>query len=189
VFWSLGGFDERYGRPCIEDIELGYRLKESGHRIRMCPELQVTHHKVWRPLGLLRTEVCDRAIPWSELILGRGRMENALNIDRRARLRVALSGLLVVLALLGCWWWPAWCLLAAGAAVLLALDWPMLSQLARLRGVWFAVRVIPWHWFSHFYSGVSFALVLCRRSWRMSGQPAGSRVANPVPTPLSELHQ
>ena len=29
VFWRLGGFDERYGRPCIEDIELGYRLKES----------------------------------------------------------------------------------------------------------------------------------------------------------------
>jgi glycosyltransferase involved in cell wall biosynthesis len=186
VFLRLGGFDERYGRPCIEDIELGYRLKEAGHRIRMCPDLQVTHHKVWRPLGLLRTEVCDRAIPWSELILGRGQMENALNIDRRARLRVALSGLLTGLALLGCWWWPAWCILGVGAALLLALDWPLLSQLAGLRGGWFAIRVSPWHWFSHFYSGVSFALVLWRRNWQKLGQVARVTMAPPVPTTESE---
>jgi glycosyltransferase involved in cell wall biosynthesis len=189
VFWQLGGFDENYGRPCIEDIELGYRLAERGHRIRMCPDLQVTHHKVWRPWGLLRTEVLDRAVPWSELILSRGQMENALNIDRRARVRVALSGLLPVLALLGVWWRPAWRLCALGLGLLLALDWPLLAKLARLRGSWFAVRVIPWHWFSHFYSGVSFALVLFRRAWRRLGQTAPAEIVNPAPSGLSETTQ
>jgi glycosyltransferase involved in cell wall biosynthesis len=186
VFWELGGFDERYGRPCIEDIELGYRLAETGHRIRMCPELQVTHHKVWRPLGLLRTEVLDRAIPWSELILGRGRIENALNISRWARVRVALSGLLPVLLLLGFWWRPGWWLALAVAGLLLVLDAPILVKLARLRGVWFAIRVIPWHWFSHFYSGVSFALVLGRRACGISGPSTGRQVATGGPSPLSE---
>jgi glycosyltransferase involved in cell wall biosynthesis len=189
VFWQLGGFDENYGRPCIEDIELGYRLAERGHRIRMCPDLQVTHHKVWRPWGLLRTEVLDRAVPWSELILSRGQMENALNIDRRARVRVALSGLVPVLALLGVWWRPAWGLCALGLGLLLALDWPLLAKLARLRGSWFAVRVIPWHWFSHFYSGVSFALVLFRRAWRRLGQTAPAEIVNPAPSGLSETTQ
>lgn len=189
VFWQLGGFDENYGRPCIEDIELGYRLAAQGHRIRMCPDLQVTHHKVWRPWGLLRTEVLDRAIPWSELILSRGRMENALNIDRRARIRVALSGLLPVLACLGLWWRPAWWLLALGAALLLALDGPLLVKLARLRGVWFALRVIPWHWFSHFYSGVSFALVLARRACRKLGFERSVTLVNAAPGGLTETTQ
>jgi hypothetical protein len=149
----------------------------------------VTHHKVWRPWGLLRTEVLDRAVPWSELILSRGQMENALNIDRRARVRVALSGLLPVLALLGVWWRPAWRLCALGLGLLLALDWPLLAKLARLRGSWFAVRVIPWHWFSHFYSGVSFALVLFRRAWRRLGQTAPAEIVNPAPSGLSETTQ
>lgn len=163
VFVQLGGFDETYGRPCIEDIELGYRLVESGFRIRMCRDLLITHHKTWRPLGLFKTEVFDRAIPWSELILSRRRMENALNINRAARLRVALSGLIPVLALAGFGWHPAWWLLGVVAVVLLVLDWPILTYLAGLRGGWFAVRVIPWHWFSHFYSGLAFAFVVLRK--------------------------
>ena len=186
VFWQMGGFDERYGRPCIEDIELGYRLAEKGHRIRMCPDLMVTHHKVWRPWGLLRTEVADRAIPWSQLILSRGRMDNALNIDRRSRMRVALSGLLPILALGGIWWPPAWWLLMAGVGFLLKLDWPLLARLARLRGVGFSLRVLPWHWFSHFYSGVSFALVLLSRAAGTLTTTAPAPLVNAAPGRLSE---
>ena len=33
VFRRLGGFDERYKRPSIEDIELGLRLKEGGYPV------------------------------------------------------------------------------------------------------------------------------------------------------------
>lgn len=181
VFLQLNGFDERYGRPCVEDIELGYRLVESGHRIRVCRDLLITHHKTWRPLGLLKTEVFDRAIPWSELILSRRRMENALNINRAARLRVALAGLIPLFALAGFWWQPAWWLLAAVAGVLLVLDWPILSYLAKLRGVWFAIQVIPWHWFSHFYSGVAFALVILKRVRISSGDSLAPPVTLPEP--------
>ncbi|MGB5972341.1 MAG: glycosyltransferase, partial [Nodosilinea sp.] len=31
AFEAVGGFDERYRKPCIEDIELGYRLKRAGY--------------------------------------------------------------------------------------------------------------------------------------------------------------
>jgi len=34
TFLRHGGFDERYGRPAIEDIEFGARLKSAGGRIR-----------------------------------------------------------------------------------------------------------------------------------------------------------
>ena len=33
VFLALGGFDETYAKPSIEDIELGYRLKQAGYSI------------------------------------------------------------------------------------------------------------------------------------------------------------
>lgn len=43
VFEEVGGFDEGYRRPCIEDIELGYRLKYARHRIHLRPDIQVKH--------------------------------------------------------------------------------------------------------------------------------------------------
>src|SRR5207248_11629892 len=43
VFLKAGGLDSRYDRPCIEDIELGYRLKAASEKVRLLPTLQVTY--------------------------------------------------------------------------------------------------------------------------------------------------
>jgi hypothetical protein len=67
----LGGFDERYREPAIEDIELGYQLKSAGHNILLLKTLQVKHLKPWSTLGLLRADFIQPALPWSELILPR----------------------------------------------------------------------------------------------------------------------
>ena len=40
VFLEMNGFDECYKRPCIEDIELGYRLRKSGYTIHLLKDLQ-----------------------------------------------------------------------------------------------------------------------------------------------------
>ncbi len=157
VFLELGGFDERYRQPSIEDIELGYRLREAGRRIRVCKHLQVTHCKEWDAVSLFMTDVFQRAVPWSQLILRAGRIENGLNITRASRARVALACALPTLAV-AAWWWPgALALVAVVAIVLLALDAPVLRYFQKKRGLWFAVRTVPWHWFSHVYSGAAFA--------------------------------
>jgi hypothetical protein len=163
VFLKLGGFDEGYRQPSIEDIELGYRLREAGGRIRVCKQLQVKHCKEWDAVSLFTTDVFQRAVPWSELILRVGRMDNGLNITRASRARVALACALPALAA-AAWWWPrAWALAAVAGIALLALDAPMLRYFQKKRGLWFAVRTIPWHWFSHVYSGAAFAAVFVRR--------------------------
>ena len=70
VFLRHGGFDTvLYGRPCIEDIELGYRVTRSGGRIRLVKTLQVKHLKHWTVVSLLRSDIFDRGIPWTQLMM------------------------------------------------------------------------------------------------------------------------
>src|SRR5262249_46313270 len=69
VFLELSGFDEqRYRRPAIEDIELGYRLQAGDYKIMLDRNLIVRHLKKWTFWGLVKTDVMDRGIPWTELI-------------------------------------------------------------------------------------------------------------------------
>ena len=55
VFLKMGGFDEKYRRPSIEDIELGYRLTRAGHRVRINKKVQGKHLKEWRAASVLHT--------------------------------------------------------------------------------------------------------------------------------------
>ena len=65
-----GGYDAvRYTRPSIEDVEFGHRLRDSGRRILLVKSAQGSHLKRWLPVGVFRTDLFDRAIPWTELIL------------------------------------------------------------------------------------------------------------------------
>jgi cellulose synthase/poly-beta-1,6-N-acetylglucosamine synthase-like glycosyltransferase len=173
VFLEREGFDERYRQPCIEDIELGYRLKAAGHRIRVCKELQVKHWKRWDGASLLRTDFCQRALPWTALILETRRLENGLNTSRASRARVVLACVLPAVFVGACWWPPALALAALLTSALLALDAPLLRFFQKKHGLWFAVRTIPWHWFSHVYCGLAFALGLARHHLTGRRQPAG----------------
>jgi glycosyltransferase involved in cell wall biosynthesis len=158
IFLNVGGFDTSFDRPAIEDIELGYRLKRGGHRIKLRKTLQIKHLKRWGVISLLKTDFFDRALPWTQLILRDRRLINDLNLRYSSRASVILTyGLLG--ALIGAWWQP-WFLASAGAAILLllALNAPLYRFFQRQRGLWFALRVIPWHWLYYLYSGLAFAI-------------------------------
>jgi hypothetical protein len=119
VFLAVGGFDAvRFARPSIEDIELGYRLRRAGHRIRLDRELQGKHLKRWRLWSMLRTDVTCRALPWSRLILETAHAPEDLNLRTSQRVSCALSGIALVTLLASPWWWP---LLGATALALLGI--------------------------------------------------------------------
>lgn len=90
VFLELSGFDANYARPAIEDIELGYRIREAGRRIVLDRELRARHLKKWTFWGLVRTDVLDRGIPWTELILRDQHMPDDLNLQISQRVSVGL---------------------------------------------------------------------------------------------------
>jgi hypothetical protein len=98
VFLAMSGFDASYKRPAIEDIELGYRLRNAGRRILLDRDLRVKHLKKWTFWGLLKTDVLDRGIPWTELILRDQRMPNDLNLQISQRVSIGLVYLMLVYA-------------------------------------------------------------------------------------------
>lgn len=184
IFMEFGGFDESYEKPCIEDIELGYRLKRSGHRIRLSKNLQVKHLKRWGIISLTKSDFFDRALPWTELILRDKQFVNDLNLRFSSRLSVVLTyGLL--LALIGGFWWPG--LFAVACLLIISLlifNAPVYRFFLQKRGFWFMIRTLPWHWFYYFYSGLAFAIGLSRsllfkhRSQKPSVPPALKGIPN-----------
>lgn len=162
VFLTMGGFDETYIKPSIEDIELGYRLKKAGHTIRLCKSLQVTHWKRWTVVSMVRADFFQRALPWTQLIHRNRSFVNDLNIGISGRASVIVTfGLLGVLLLSP--WQP---LLLVGAAVMGLMLFIFNVRLYRFflekRGLRFAVQAIPWHWLYFLYSGAAFAIgTLC----------------------------
>ncbi len=162
VFAEISGFDEGFTRPSIEDIELGYRLRQAGHRIRLCKSLQIKHLKRWECQSLVATDFFCRALPWTELILREKGLVNDLNLKTESRISVVLIFLLL-LSLPMILWYP-W---AGGISMLIAvvlgmINFPVYHFFYRCRGFWFAVGVIPWHWFYYFYSGLAFLIGMMR---------------------------
>ncbi len=159
VFLRLRGFDSvRYPRPSIEDIDLGYRLKAQGGRIVLDKDLLVTHLKRWTPLRVIRTDILDRGIPWTRLLLSNRNIKADLNLKVEDRISVILVYLLLLSLLLVLL--TSYALFISGvlAGVLLVLNRHLYGYLARLRGPVFALVSIFWHWLYYFYNGVSFSV-------------------------------
>ena len=168
VFVSLGGFDESYRQPSIEDIELGYRLKRTGGRIGLCRDLQVKHLKRWTPTSLLVADFFRRALPWAELIFERGFI-NDLNLRHADRISVALSWASACALICGVWS-PVFIPIAGALSLLLLLlNIPVYRFFRRKRGLVFVAKAIPWHWSYYLYSGLAFAIAgvgyVLRKGW------------------------
>ena len=177
AFRALGGFDESYGRPSIEDIELGYRLRQAGHRIFLCKELQVKHLKRWRVLSLLKSDIFDRAVPWTRLMLKHRRLLDDLNLRISSRVSALLSFALLA-ALGGAWWQTTFLAAALGIGLLLyALNAHLYRFFRSKRGGRFALQALLWHWFYYLYGGVAFvagalSYAACSRASRPGKQPS-----------------
>jgi glycosyltransferase involved in cell wall biosynthesis len=162
-FEEFRGFNvRRYPRPAIEDIELGHRLRASGHKVLLDKRLQVKHLKRWTLAGMLESDIRDRAVPWSKLILNSGEIPRDLNLTYAARFSAAGTMLLAVLALalslsarlprtsvllLACG-------VLATVLALIALNYGVYRFLWKRRGIAFAVAAMPIHWLYYFYSGL-----------------------------------
>lgn len=160
LFLQVGGFDlKKYPRPSIEDIELGYRLKQAGANIYLAKDLQVKHHKAWKILGLIKTDVVDRGIPWTKLLLeNKTKIINDLNLQTSSRISI-IAVYSLIFCLLGSILNSAIIIPVILLAVLLLyLNWDVYRFFYDKRGMIFAIKVVPFHWLYYLYGGLSFGL-------------------------------
>jgi len=159
IFLESQGFDLSYSVPCIEDIELGMRLVKKNIRIALDPAIQVKHLKNLTMTAMVKTDIQQRGIPWTLLILESGKLPNDLNVSWANRLSVATTFMMVLLvfaALLGSLLGMTpdlpvapWAGLILAPALLLgavvALNGRFYRFLAEHRGLGFASASVPLH--------------------------------------------
>ncbi len=169
VFLELNGFDhKRFAEPSIEDIELGYRMRENGYKIKLDKDLQVTHLKHWGLYSMIKTDIFNRAVPWSKLILQTKSLPEGLNLRISDRVSTAFVGLLLlcllilVLDVLNIYNPPSTGLLLTIIAIiivsLIALNRELYWFFLAKRGLKFTLLVIPLHFLYYFYCGASFGV-------------------------------
>jgi glycosyltransferase involved in cell wall biosynthesis len=158
VFDAGGGFNEKlYSRPCIEDIELGYRLRQMGYRILLDKKLQCKHLKKWQWKSLLRADIFYRAIPWSQLILQSEEMVNDLNLQTREKVSSGIVALLLCVFAFALFEPRALAVLPLLLIAIVALNHKMYAFFLKRKGLAFACRAFLMQLLHYFYSGIAFA--------------------------------
>jgi glycosyltransferase involved in cell wall biosynthesis len=157
VFLRHGGFDEqRYRCPAIEDIELGTWVSAGGGRILLDRTIQCKHLKHWSFSKVVKTDICQRGVPWIDLMLRSGKAVKTLNVTWSQRLSVGLvfaAGTFVAAAV----WWPRALIGAAAAAIAVTLmNLRLYRFFASRRGLRFTAKSLLLHWLYFGCCGVSF---------------------------------
>ncbi len=165
VFQASGGFDEAY--PSIEDIELGYRLRAAGHAIVLDRAIQVTHLKRWTLRGMIESDLFNRGIPWTRLMLQERKVLNDLNLRTSQRVSALLACLMVVHVVTAPFWLSltgvrfATRLLAPLLTVtglIMLLNYRFYAFFQRKRGARFMLAVVPLHLLYYLYSVLAFVI-------------------------------
>jgi glycosyltransferase involved in cell wall biosynthesis len=180
ALFAVGGFDAAFRRPSVEDIELGYRVVDSGGRILLEPAACVVHLKRWSLRSAIRTDVRGRGIPWFRLLLARGRSTSHLNVSAGHRLStafVALGWVALLCALRQPWCLlPALMLFAAAAAV----HFRLFAFLLERRGPLFLLAALPLFLLQQTCNLVSIAAGLTLQVLASSRTPRTSSVLTTV---------
>lgn len=177
AFRRVGGFDEWFTRPSVEDIDLGYRLRWAGYRLRLDAGIRGEHLKHWTLGGAIVTDVIARGVPWTQLILKYRPPLGDLNTRWDLRWAVGCAWLLA-LSIPAAWTTP-WAAVGASAAVagLAVVGAPQWRWLAARRGGRFATAAAVVHVLHHLANGISLVIgVLLHAATRL-----GLRLPGAVP--------
>jgi glycosyltransferase involved in cell wall biosynthesis len=158
-FEDAGRFDAvRYKDAMIEDIELGHRMRAMGMQIQLEPSIQVKHLKRWTLFQIVRSDIFYRGIPWMRLLFQDSQKSGEigdLNLKLSGALSIAISWLGVFLIVLSLLYPRALYLVFAAAIIGFMINIRTFRFFWKVRGPWFALKVIPLHALYHLYNGAS----------------------------------
>jgi glycosyltransferase involved in cell wall biosynthesis len=168
VFQRTRFDQQRYRKPSIEDIELGHRLRRMGYKIYLDKSLQVRHRKRWTLRSLLCTDIFDRAVPWTFLILEENRIVDDLNLQPRSKASACLVGILLVTLASGIFVRESLYVSVVVFPLLLILNLDFYKFLLHKKGPGFVIPAFFVHLLYYAYSGLTF--LVCWTLHRLSGK-------------------
>jgi len=151
-FLCVGGFDESL--PRVSDIEFGYRLYQRGYKIFLNKQIQATHLKVYSLAKLVRSDLFDRAVPWTRIMLKKRIYRNDLNTRYENIASGVVSFFMLVTLPLIPFKPPLAIILFLLFALLLILNWKFYRFVYGEKGLWFLLRAVGVNWFGYLYSGL-----------------------------------
>ena len=186
AFFDVGGFDESRFARAVEDIELGYRLRESGYAISLNKELQCKHLKKWSLASMFRTDVRVRAIPWVHLMLKYNSLPSDFSLGWSQRFSLAAAWFAMCSLVLGVVQPQLLIGTALSVAAFLFLNRSFFAFLWRSRNATFMTRCIPLHFLYYVNSGVGLLLGVASYAWEKLGintitRFGGTRKRKPKP--------
>lgn len=154
VFIKSGGFK----LSAIEDIDLGYRLKEANHRILLVRQLQAKHLKKWSFSSIVKTDFWGRAVPWAELLLLNPHIKADLNVKASQKISLLLTGMFIgsFFGLIWSWWTIFFSL--GLLTVFAAINRDFYKFFLKRKGLIFTAGVLPMHLVYFVYCGAAFVL-------------------------------
>lgn len=161
AFFAVGGFDAADTSSAdVEDIALGYRLTQAGHRIRLAKGIQVTHAKRYNLVGMLRSDVFHRAVPWTRLMVHRRVLRNDLNTRWEHGVSTMLTYAMAGSLCLGALSWPNLLAFPVLLAAFLRLNREIFGLFLKRNGAAFLLASVVTTVLFYFYCGLGLALGL-----------------------------
>jgi GT2 family glycosyltransferase len=151
AFLRVGGFDQGYATPNVEDTAFGQKLARLGVRVRVHPKLEVEHVKQYSLWSMLRTDFL-RAVSLTRLKLRHPGdiAQNNTSVPSSYVASVPLAMLTLVCLALGLVAdVPGMtAIAAAGAAGVMGLNWEFLTAIRRSDGWFRMLAAVPvlWLW-------------------------------------------
>ena len=156
IFMEAGGFSEKYPYPAIEDVKLGYTLISMGKKIKLLKELQVTHLKKINFFSAVKTDIIERAIPWTRLAFERGGIPYDLNFKLKDRISGVIS-ILILLTLILAWRWRFLIFIfIALSGIFLYLNRDLYKFFYKTKAPAFVLAGALFNWFYFLYSSIVF---------------------------------
>lgn len=150
AFDAVGRFDAaRFRRPEMEDVDLGYRLRDAGYRIVLDPAVLGTHLKRWTLGGMITSDFSRRGLPWARLLAERKMLLNprglSLGAGERASAAIALVTAMSAIVAVVLQSRGAALLFAALFILFIASNSALFGWLRARRGWRFAVSAVVLH--------------------------------------------
>lgn len=144
VFEKLSGFSEQYPGASAEDIELGYRLSESGNKTAFLPELRGAHARKFGFRSMLYNDYHKAVLGLKLYWLRRSGPRHKHGFAN------PVNGINVMLAALS---WPALLGIGAGCGSLLfllavfgAINFKFYRCIYQRAGALYLISSVPLHW-------------------------------------------